>query len=84
MLLIAYKVHGLTRNEGHDKQFRLRKFQLLFPKPCLRKILDDYTSDHETLLEKDKFSTINVKRMRILATEIFKTINNLNHCRLLS
>ena len=82
MLLIAYKVHGVTRNEGHDKQFHLRKFQLLFPKPCLRKILDDYTSDYETL--KDKFSTINVKRMRILATEIFKIINNLNRCRLLS
>ena len=40
-------------------------------------ILDDYTSDYETLLGKGKTSTMNAKRMRILATEIFKTINNL-------
>ena len=47
-------------------------------KGCLRMTLDDYTSDHETLLEKGKTSTMNVKKMNILATEIFKTINNLN------
>ena len=47
-------------------------------KGCLRITLDDYTSDHETLLEKGKTSTMNVKKMNILATEIFKTINNLN------
>ena len=29
-------------------------------------------------LEKGKTSTMNVKKTRILATEIFKTINNLN------
>ena len=47
-------------------------------KRYLRIILDDYTGDYETLLEKGKTSTKNVKRIRILATEIFKTINNLN------
>ena len=47
-------------------------------KLCLRIILDDFASDYETLLEKGKTSTMNVKRMRILATEIFKAINNLN------
>ena len=47
-------------------------------KRCLRIILDDYTSDYETLLEKGKTSTMNVKRMRYLAIEIHKTINNLN------
>ena len=47
-------------------------------KRCLRVILDDYTIDYKTLLEKGKTSTMNVKRMRTLATEIFKTINNLN------
>ena len=47
-------------------------------KRCLRIMLDNYTSDYKTLLEKLKLSTVNVKRMRILTTEIFKTINELN------
>ena len=47
-------------------------------KRCLRIILDDYKSDYEILLEKGETSTMNVKKMRILATEIFKTINDLN------
>ena len=47
-------------------------------KRCLRIILDDFTSDYETLLEKGNNSTTNLKRMKILATEIFKTIYNLN------
>ena len=41
-------------------------------------ITDDYTSDYETQLEKNKTSTMSAKRMRSLATEIYKTINNLN------
>ena len=45
-------------------------------KRCLRIILDNY--DCKTLLEKGKTSTMNAKKMRILATEIFKTFNNLN------
>ena len=47
-------------------------------KPCLRAILDDHISDYETLLGKGKTSTMNVKNMRILANEIFRTINNIN------
>ena len=47
-------------------------------KRCLSIILDNYASDYKTLLEKGKTSTMNVERMRILATKIFKTINNLN------
>ena len=50
----------------------------MIQKRCLRITLNDYTCDHETLLEKGKTSTMNLKKMRILATEIFKTINNLN------
>ena len=41
-------------------------------------MLSDYTSDYETLLEKCKALTLNVERMKILATDIFKTINSLN------
>ena len=47
-------------------------------KRCLRIILDGFTSDYETLLEKGNNSTTNLKRMKILATKIFKTIYNLN------
>ena len=47
-------------------------------KRCLRIILDDFTSDYETLLQKGNNSTTNLKRMKILATKIFKTIYNLN------
>ena len=35
-------------------------------KRCLKIILNDYTSDYETLLEKGKASTMNVKKMKIL------------------
>ena len=49
-----------------------------FKKRGLRIILDDCTSDYETHLEKGKTLVMNGKRMTILSTEIFKTINNLN------
>ena len=45
-------------------------------KRYLRIILADYPSDYK--IQKGKTSNMNAKRMRILATEIFKTINNLN------
>ena len=41
-------------------------------------IFDDYRSDYETLLEKGKTSTVVVKKMRIIDTEMFKTINHLH------
>ena len=47
-------------------------------KLCVRIILNDNTSDHQTLLEKSKKISMEIKRLRNLATEIFKTINNLN------
>ena len=47
-------------------------------KRCLRIILNDNESDYETLLEKSSKTTMNTKRMRNLAIEIFKSINNLN------
>jgi len=47
-------------------------------KRCLRIILNDNESDYETLLEKSNKETMTVKRMRTIATEIFKTINDLN------
>ena len=47
-------------------------------KRCLRIILNDHESDYETLLQKSNKETMNIKRMRSIAIEIFKTINNLN------
>ena len=41
-------------------------------------MLSDYTGDYKTPLEKGKALTLNVERMKILATDIFKTINSLN------
>ena len=41
-------------------------------------MLSDYTSDYKTPLEKCKALTLNVERMKILATDIFKTIKSLN------
>ena len=47
-------------------------------KRCSRVILNDNTSDYQTLLEKIKKSSMEIKRLRNLATKIFKTVNNLN------
>ena len=47
-------------------------------KRCLRITLNDNGSDYENLLKKSSQTTMNIKRIRILAIELFKTINNLN------
>ena len=47
-------------------------------KRCLRIILNDNTSDYQTLLEKSKKTSMGIKRLKNLATEIFKTVNNIN------
>ena len=39
-------------------------------------ILNDNTSDYQTLLGKSKKTSMKMKRIRNLATEIFKTVNN--------
>ena len=41
-------------------------------------IFNDNMSDYQTLLEKSKKTSMEIKRLRNLATEIFKTVNNLN------
>ena len=41
-------------------------------------ILNDNTSDYQTLLQKSKKTSMEIKRLRNLATEIFKTVNKLN------
>ena len=45
---------------------------------CLRLGLDDYESDYGNLIKKNVTTTAEMKRLRTLANEIFKTINNMN------
>ena len=41
-------------------------------------LTNDYNSDYKDLLEITKTSTMEIKRLRTLAIEVFKTVNNLN------
>ena len=45
---------------------------------ALRILYNDFSSDFESILNKSGKSTMEVKRPRTLALEIFKTINNMN------
>ena len=45
---------------------------------AFRFLLEDYDSDYDQLLTKINKPTLEIRRLRLLATEIFKTINNLN------
>ena len=47
-------------------------------KRALRFLLNDYESDYNTLLQKSDKCTMEIRRIRTLALETFKTINNLN------
>ena len=44
----------------------------------LRFLQDDYHSSYETLLHKSGKTTVNVRNLRNLCKEIFKSLNNLN------
>ena len=45
---------------------------------CLRLLFDDYSSSYENLLKKSGKPSMEVRRLRILALEIFKTLKSLN------
>ena len=55
----------------------LRKIENMH-KHTLRVIHNDYESDYEILLKISGTSTMQIKRIKQLAIEIFKTVNNLN------
>ena len=55
----------------------LRKIEKL-QKRALRFLSNNYQLAYEELLHKANCSTMNVKRLRFLCVEIYKTINNLN------
>ena len=47
-------------------------------KRALKLMLNDFTSDYETLMAKANTSTLEVKRLRSICTEIYKTGNDLS------
>ena len=47
-------------------------------KRCLRLTLNDYKSDYKTLLDITGKESMKIRRIKTLATEIFKTVNELN------
>ena len=53
---------------------KIEKIQLR----CLRIIYNDYSSDHQTLLNLRKKPSMEIKRLRNLALEILKTITDPN------
>ena len=55
----------------------LKKIENL-QKRALRFLYNNYQLTYEELLDKANSSTMNVKRLRFLCVEIYKTINNLN------
>ena len=54
----------------------IRKIQKI-QKRYLRIALDDYESDYDVLLTKSGTLTMEIQRLRVLAIENFKTVNNL-------
>ncbi len=41
-------------------------------------MLKDQISTYERLLEKCNYATLHIRRLRIISTEVFKSLNNLN------
>ena len=55
----------------------IRKIEKI-QKRCLRIVSNDYESDYETLLRNSNKSTMEMRRLRILAVEIFEALNEIN------
>ena len=47
-------------------------------KRALKFMLNDFTSDYKTLMAKANTSTLEVKRLRSMCIEVYKTANDLN------
>ena len=59
-----------------DKKLTTKQEQI--QKRALRFLHDDYESDYDHLLKMSNKPSIEIKKLRILATEVFKTLNDLN------
>ncbi len=42
-------------------------------------MLKDQISTYEQLLEKYNYATLHIRHLRIISTEVFKSLNSLNH-----
>ena len=62
---------------GFTSQFHRKKIEKVNER-ALRLIDNDYFSSYELLLKKYDKTTIDLRNLQNLATEIFKTLNNLN------
>ena len=47
-------------------------------KHCLRIVLNDYESNYKALLRNSNKPTMEIRRLRTLAVEMFKTLNEIN------
>ena len=47
-------------------------------KRALRFVLNDFTSDYDVLLSKANTNTLFLSRLKNIATEVFKCVNNIN------
>ena len=63
---------------GISAQVNLRKRPSEIQKPCLRLVLDDSESDYGNWIKNSGTTTMEIKRLSILSTEIFKTITCVN------
>ena len=64
----ALEIHKFITHKSINKIENMQKRALRF-------LLIDYSSDYETLLKKTNKCTMEVKRLRLLALEIFKAFN---------
>ena len=63
---VSHFRHLLSRISAHVNHHKIVQ------KLCLRSILDDYESDYGNLIKKNGTTTMEIKRLRTLATEFFK------------
>ena len=59
---------------SYKSLYKIEKIQ----ERALRLLHNDFASDYAELLKKSGKATMEIKRLRCLALEIFKTVNNLN------
>ena len=55
----------------------IKKLEII-QKRALRFVLEDFTSDYDTLLTKANTDTILISRLKLVAMEVYKCINAIN------
>ena len=60
-----------------DKKDQYNKIKIKIQEGALRILYNDFSSHYKFILNKSGESTMEVKRLRTLALEVFKTLNNM-------